>query len=163
MIDQITNNQEICLKVYSQLEKSMILTHSLSCVHNLITSTVLNKKWFSMLPSSVQRELFAGPSTSHMCILLGAIHLLTFLTVVPCAFSSWWVIQNHIDPNAYPLPNSLCHGKDPPEEPFFLEAHFIDNYQWETCYGVAIWSAWDLISEVDQDLMLFYWAARQDY
>jgi hypothetical protein len=43
-----------------------------------------------------------------------------------------------------------------------LEDHLIDDYG-ETSYGVAIRKYWDLVSEVDRDLMLFSWAARQDY
>jgi hypothetical protein len=98
-----------------------------------------------------------------MCILLSAIYLLMFLIVVPRAFSAWWVLWNHIDPSTYPLPNSLCRCGDPPEETFFMKAHFIDYYGQETRYGVAIRIAWGLIPEVDRDLMLFSWAARQDY
>jgi len=86
-----------------------------------------------------------------------------FLIVVPRAFSAWWVLWNHLDPNAYPLPDSLRRCGDPPEETFFMEAHFINYYRQETRYGVAIRNAWGLISEVDRDLMLFSWAARQDY
>ena len=44
-----------------------------------------------------------------------------------------------------------------------MEAHFINYYGQETHYRVAIQSAWGLISKVNQDLMLFSWAARQDY
>lgn len=86
-----------------------------------------------------------------------------FLTTVPRAFTAWWIIWNHIDPAAYPLPLSLCqHGdlsiNDNPD----WEDHLIDN-QRETQLGVVVRQAWKLISPVNRELMLFCRAARQAY
>jgi hypothetical protein len=44
-----------------------------------------------------------------------------------------------------------------------MKAHFIDDYGWETLYGFAVRCAWNFINVIDRDLMLFSWAASQDY
>jgi len=109
-------------------------------------SQVLHNHWFTALPEDITRLLKTGPSSN-----------------IPRALSSWWIIWNHINPTSYPLPSSLCqHGKlsisDYPE----WKDHLIRNGQ-ETQLGAAVRQAWDFITPVDRELMLFCWAIKQEY
>ena len=89
------------------------------------------------------------------------LHLLLSSLPVPHALSSWWIIWNRIDPVNFPLPKTLSkyNGANDVWKTSLLVGW--DNRQ-ETSLGSAIHHAWDFISPVDRELMLFCWAKYHD-
>jgi hypothetical protein len=65
---------------------------------------VLQNRWFRTLPQSVKEGLKTGPSTNRMYIAFVSSNLLIFCSTVPRALTSWWILWNHTNPTAYPLP-----------------------------------------------------------
>jgi len=107
---------------------------------------VLQEHWFPTLPRSVKKRLMTGPSTN-----------------LPRALACWWVLWNHIDPTSYALPQGLLLNEplSVSDDPDWSD-QLITSHGYEMALGVAVRRAWEHITPVDRELMLFCWAARQN-
>jgi hypothetical protein len=125
---------------------------------------VLQKHWFPTLPQSVKEGLKTGPSTNRMYIAFVSSNLLIFHSTVPRALTSWWILWNHTNPTAYPLPQGLLLNEplSVSDDPDWSD-QLITTHGSETRLGVAVRQAWEHIEPVDRELMLFCWAARQNH
>jgi hypothetical protein len=103
-----------------------------------------------------------------MCILLCRLHNCVqypFSAAVPRALGCWWVLQNHIDPTSYPLPQGLqlhpiLSVSDDPD----WSDQLINDHGHETLLGAAVRQAWEYVTPVDREMMMLCWAGgRRNY
>lgn len=94
------------------------------------------------------------PTTNHLSL------------VVPRLFTIWWLYANHYKPNIWPLPDILrIHFPNfnilQEDEEEMTSQLYNGNHQ-ELPLSHTVSQAWDRISCVDRDLMLFCWASRRE-
>lgn len=161
------NCQEMCtttMEVYTRLGRCMSIT-SLFCTPLILVlrSAAETLVW----TVTTERQKPAIHLSNNESYVYGFCHhsISNFLMTVPRLLTEWWIIQNLVDPVAYPLPQSLRRHGDPPtsNDDEDWEDRFIDSHGQETPLGVAVRRAWEIISPADRELMLFCWMARQDY
>lgn len=160
------NCREICMttmEVYTRLGRCMLITPLFCTLLILVLRSAAETLVWTVTTERQKPVIHLSNNESYVYEFCH--HLISnFLMAVPRLLTEWWITQNLIDPVAYPLPQSLRqHGPPTSNDDEDWEDRFIENHGQETPLGVAVRRAWEIISPVDRELMLFCWVARQDY